>query len=116
AASGRRVRGAARDAGGPRRCGAVAGRPPRPRRFRGGRSGRADGIVNRLAADHEARFWAGVEEAGRFFMGRSDVQRALARLAALLDEQGIPYAVVGAMALNEWGYRRVTVDELSGTS
>lgn len=67
-------------------------------------------MVSTLAPDHEARFWAGVEEAGRFFMGRSDVQQALVRLAALLDEQGIPYAVVGAMALNEWGYRRVTVD------
>lgn len=66
--------------------------------------------MSTLAADDEARFWAGVEEAGRFFMGRSDVQQALARLAAVLDEQGIPYAVVGAMALNEWGYRRVTVD------
>ncbi len=27
----------------------------------------------------------------------------------MLDEKGIPYAVIGAMALNEWGYRRVTV-------
>jgi hypothetical protein len=32
------------------------------------------------------------------------------RLARKLDELGIPYAVIGAMALNEWGYRRVTVD------
>ena len=43
-------------------------------------------------------------------MGEADVQQALERLARLLDEKGIPYAVVGAMALNEWGYRRVTVD------
>jgi hypothetical protein len=43
-------------------------------------------------------------------MGEADVQRALERLARLLDEKGIPYAVVGALALNEWGYRRVTVD------
>jgi hypothetical protein len=43
-------------------------------------------------------------------MGDADVQRALERLAGLLDRQGIPYAVIGAMALNEWGYRRVTVD------
>jgi hypothetical protein len=28
----------------------------------------------------------------------------------LLCEEGIAYAVVGAMALNEYGYRRVTVD------
>lgn len=43
-------------------------------------------------------------------MGEADVQRALERLGRKLDELGIPYAVIGAMALNEWGYRRVTVD------
>jgi hypothetical protein len=43
-------------------------------------------------------------------MGDADVQQALFKLARLLDEAGIPYAVVGAMALNEYGYRRVTVD------
>lgn len=43
-------------------------------------------------------------------MGEADVQRALERLAAVLDRKGIPYAIIGAMALNEWGYRRVTVD------
>ncbi len=43
-------------------------------------------------------------------MGEADVQRAMERLVRRLDELGIPYAVIGAMALNEWGYRRVTVD------
>lgn len=43
-------------------------------------------------------------------MGEADVQQAVERLARLLDEKGIPYALIGAMALNEWGYRRVTVD------
>jgi len=43
-------------------------------------------------------------------MGEANVQRALERIARVLDELGVPYAVVGAMALNEWGYRRVTVD------
>jgi hypothetical protein len=28
----------------------------------------------------------------------------------LLEEDGIPYAIVGALALNAYGYRRVTVD------
>ena len=32
------------------------------------------------------------------------------KLAAALDDLGIPYALVGAMALNEYGYKRVTVD------
>ena len=42
-------------------------------------------------------------------MGEANVQKALERLALVLDRNGIPYAVVGAMALNEWGYQRVTV-------
>jgi hypothetical protein len=64
----------------------------------------------RLSREQEDRFWAGAEEATRFFMGESDVQRAAAKVARLLEEDGIPYAVIGAMALNDYGYRRVTVD------
>ncbi len=67
-------------------------------------------MAERLSVDREDAFWSGVAEAGRFFMGEADVQRALARLARVLDEKAIPYAVIGAMALNEWGYRRATVD------
>jgi hypothetical protein len=63
-----------------------------------------------LPMEREREFWSGVENAKRFFMGEADVQRALERVARVLDEKGIPYAVIGAMALNEWGYRRVTVD------
>jgi hypothetical protein len=63
-----------------------------------------------LPVDREEAFWAGVEDAGRFFMGEGNVQRALERLTTVLDQKGIPYAIIGAMALNEWGYRRVTVD------
>lgn len=43
-------------------------------------------------------------------MGQSPVHAALEALAKLLDEEGIPYAVCGAMALNAWGYERVTND------
>jgi hypothetical protein len=43
-------------------------------------------------------------------MSEAPVHRAMRKLAAALDELGIPYALVGAMALNEYGYRRVTVD------
>lgn len=64
----------------------------------------------RLDREQEARFFAGVEEATRFFMGESDIQRALEKVVRLLEEDGIPYAVIGAMALNAYGYRRVTVD------
>jgi hypothetical protein len=52
----------------------------------------------------------GARHATEFFMGEADVQRALERVARLLREDGIPYALAGAMALNEYGYRRVTVD------
>lgn len=64
----------------------------------------------RLSREREERFFAGAREATRFFMGEADVQRALEKVARLLDEDGIPYAVIGAMALNAYGYRRVTVD------
>lgn len=64
----------------------------------------------RLSTAAEERFWLGVEAAGRFFMGDADVQKALDKLARTLDAQGIPYAIIGAMALNEFGYRRTTVD------
>lgn len=43
-------------------------------------------------------------------MGQSSVHKALERLVALLEGQGIPYAIVGALALNEFGYQRATVD------
>ncbi len=43
-------------------------------------------------------------------MGEAEVQKALQKLVTLLHEQGIPYAVIGAMALNEFGYTRTTVD------
>lgn len=42
-------------------------------------------------------------------MGEADVLRAEKKIARLLEEDGIPYAVIGALALNEYGYRRVTV-------
>jgi hypothetical protein len=58
----------------------------------------------------EGRFFAGAAEATRFFMGESDVQHALEKLARLLEADGIPYAILGGMALNAYGYRRVTVD------
>jgi hypothetical protein len=63
-----------------------------------------------LPVEREEAFWSGVLNARKFFMGEADVQRALERLARVLDDKGIAYAVIGAMALNEWGYRRVTVD------
>jgi hypothetical protein len=64
----------------------------------------------RLTKTAEDRFWLGVQAAQRFFMGEAEVHLALQKLVRRLDAQGIPYAIIGAMALNEFGYRRVTVD------
>jgi hypothetical protein len=57
-----------------------------------------------------ARFDAAIENARRFFLGQADVQKALRKLARVLEEEGIPYAIAGAMALNAYGYQRVTID------
>lgn len=43
-------------------------------------------------------------------MGQADVRKALEKLTRTLDGLGVPYAIVGALALNEYGYRRTTVD------
>ncbi len=43
-------------------------------------------------------------------MGLDEVHKALRRLTAALEADGIPYAIAGAMALNAYGYRRVTTD------
>ncbi len=43
-------------------------------------------------------------------MGQAEAQLALYRLAAILEADGLPYAIIGAFALNEYGHRRVTVD------
>jgi len=43
-------------------------------------------------------------------MGESRVHDAVAAVTAHLDELGIPYAIVGALAVNAYGYVRATVD------
>jgi hypothetical protein len=58
----------------------------------------------------EATFWDNVAECSRFFMGTSNLDRALAKLVSTLETAQVPYAIAGAMALNEYGYRRVTED------
>jgi hypothetical protein len=63
-----------------------------------------------LAPESEARFASGVEYCGRFFMGESEAHHALYKLTALLDGDGLPYAIIGAFALLEYGHRRATVD------
>lgn len=42
-------------------------------------------------------------------MGQAEAQLALYKLAAILEADGLPYAIIGAFALNEYGHKRVTV-------
>lgn len=51
-----------------------------------------------------------LNEGGRFFEGRSAVPVTLHRIAARLKDLGVPYAVIGGMALFAHGYRRFTED------
>lgn len=46
----------------------------------------------------------------RFFVGEAEAQKAAQKLVSILEAEGVPYAVIGALALNEYGHRRVTVD------
>lgn len=43
-------------------------------------------------------------------MGEAEAQKAVRKLVSILEAEGVPYAIIGALALNEYGYRRVTVD------
>jgi hypothetical protein len=60
--------------------------------------------------EDEERFFAGAREATRFFMGEADVQRAADNVAQVLEGNRIPYAFVGGLALNAYGYVHVTGD------
>ena len=82
------------------------------------------GMLGRLVASHpipvdslvsyESRLnrnprWA-LSEGSRHFEGKSAVFDALRKIAKRLDGLGIPYAVVGGMALFQHGLRRFTED------
>jgi hypothetical protein len=61
-------------------------------------------------AELSRRFWQAAAFAERFFMGIDQVHAAMRRLCATLEADEIPYAIAGAMALNAYGYQRVTTD------
>lgn len=50
------------------------------------------------------------EEARRYFMGEGTLNKTLDRLSKDLDERGIDYMVIGAVALLAHGYPRFTED------
>ena len=68
----------------------------------------ARALYDSVGSEHE--FWKGVEEAGRAKVGDAPAQLALRKIAKLLDEEGIAYAVAGALALGQHGYVRATTD------
>lgn len=43
-------------------------------------------------------------------MGEAEAQKAAEKIVAILEDENLPYAVIGALALNQYGHRRVTVD------
>lgn len=51
---------------------------------------------------------AAFDEGLKFFAGRGMVNNALTRIISKLEELGIDYVVIGAVALNQYGYRRFT--------
>ncbi len=56
------------------------------------------------------KVYAAAARATAFFMKDADVHRTLIKLAQVLEADAIPYALVGALALSEYGYERVTAD------
>jgi predicted nucleotidyltransferase len=50
------------------------------------------------------------QEGLRFFMGEGTLNETLRRVAKDLESRGIEYSVIGAIALNSYGYRRFTED------
>jgi hypothetical protein len=50
------------------------------------------------------------EEGLRFFMGKGTLNETLRKIAKDLESRGIDYSVIGAVALNQHGYRRFTED------
>jgi hypothetical protein len=60
--------------------------------------------------DDEARLIGSLNYCWRFFVGEAEVQKAVSKLVSILDAEGLPYAIIGALALNQYGHKRVTVD------
>ena len=50
------------------------------------------------------------EEGLRFFMGQGTLNETLRRIVKDLESHGIDYNLIGAVALNQYGYRRFTED------
>ncbi len=51
-----------------------------------------------------------MDQGGSHFRKDNDVFKSLRRIVRRLDDLGLPYAVVGGLALFEHGFERFTVD------
>ena len=68
-----------------------------------------DGLLSYSTALDTDPEWA-MSEGSRFFDERGRVHETLERITGRLETLGIPYAVLGGMALFRHGYRRFTED------
>jgi hypothetical protein len=66
--------------------------------------------AGRLSPEAESCMIAGIDYCGRFFLGQAEAHKALYKLTAILEAEDLPYAIIGAFALIEYGHYRVTVD------
>jgi hypothetical protein len=69
-----------------------------------------EGQVPVYEEEVQRSFNAILEEAGEFFMQRGRIHQSLLDLTRRLDQAGIPYAVIGAIALSYHGLTRMTLD------
>lgn len=67
---------------------------------------RADEFEARLRRDYTRL----LKEASQFYMSRGDVYNTLRRLTQRLDQERIPYALIGGLALAAHGFVRMTQD------
>src|SRR5579885_3534562 len=95
------------------------GRPQadRDRRNKEMRPARAPDMAAHHSRDRRAgtkerpfSFWNRLKEIDMFFQKNDPVYQTLRRLVKRLERVGIPYAVMGAMAVNYHGARRTTDD------
>src|SRR5439155_23973610 len=55
-------------------------------------------------------FWERLKEIDMFFQGKSREFKTMRRLVENLSKKGIPYAIMGAMAVNAHRHNRTTSD------
>jgi hypothetical protein len=67
-------------------------------------------VKERVAAAVDERVDALLAEAEAYFMGEGGIHGAAADIARRLTEASIDYAIAGAIALGEHGFKRLTVD------